>query len=296
MELHLRWVLMKNYNHEYEENVSKSNHLINLLFLITGIFLLIVILYTSMAISINYFIDYIPYKYDEKVYRSIGLSSLISSYANAEKEEHKYTDSEQKLKKIVIKLKSETILKDINFDVRVIDTSEKANAFAVPTNTILVYNKLIDDARSENEVTFILAHELGHFKNRDFLRSLGFGMLGIVTSIVLFGEDSNVTKMILEMTNAVRMFFSRDQETLADEYGLDLVNKYYGHVGGTKDFFKSLMETESPLSKMLMFESSHPLNASRIQYLEDYSKRKGYSLEGNLTVSKLSNKKKIIAK
>ena len=56
-----------------------------------------------------------------------------------------------------------------------IDDSEIANAMALPGGLIIITQGLLDQVESENELAFVLGHELGHFKNRDHLRALGRG-------------------------------------------------------------------------------------------------------------------------
>ena len=63
------------------------------------------------------------------------------------------------------------------------------------------------------------------------------------------------------------MHFSRDQETHADEYGLDALVSVYGHAGGATDFFDYVQKNElEPL--ILKYASTHPVSQERISHLQ----------------------------
>ena len=58
-----------------------------------------------------------------------------------------------------------------------VDDSGAANAMALPGGLIIVTQGLLDEVESENELAFVLGHELGHYRNRDHLRALGRGIV-----------------------------------------------------------------------------------------------------------------------
>ena len=68
-------------------------------------------------------------------------------------------------------------------------TSDDANAMALPGGLIIVTQGLLDAVSSENELAFVLGHELGHFKNRDHLRALGRGAVLTVFFAAITGGD-----------------------------------------------------------------------------------------------------------
>ena len=55
----------------------------------------------------------------------------------------------------------------------------------VITATMIVTAGLLEKVESENELAFIIGHELGHFRNRDHIRGLGRGLaIGILITAV----------------------------------------------------------------------------------------------------------------
>ena len=66
--------------------------------------------------------------------------------------------------------------------------------------------------------------------------------------------------------------FSREQEREADHTAIAAVEKHYGHVSGTSDLFKALLNVkENSLIQMPLFLSTHPLSTARIDTIEQYA-------------------------
>jgi hypothetical protein len=66
------------------------------------------------------------------------------------------------------------------------------NAFALPGGQLLVTSALLREARSENELAFVLGHELGHLAGRDPLRALGRGLLVSLARAAVGSEGASV--------------------------------------------------------------------------------------------------------
>ena len=81
--------------------------------------------------------------------------------------------------------------------------STEPNAAAFPGGWILVTEGLLADVRTENELAFVLAHELGHFHNRDHLRRLGRGVvygLALATLVRSGGPALDLATLVGELT------------------------------------------------------------------------------------------------
>ena len=162
-----------------------------------------------------------------------------------------------------------------------VDDSETPNAIAFPGGKIMVTTALLDDVGSENELAFVLGHELGHFRNRDHIRGLGRGVVLAIVFAIITGSEGDAS-LGLSIADLTLRGFGREQETDADEFGLMLLNTEYGHVNGAPDFFKRLVDDEemSVFSECL---STHPDTVDRIDELAGYAGESGYVTEGELT-------------
>jgi len=171
---------------------------------------------------------------------------------------------------------------DAPYDFTVeIDQSEVANAMAMPGGLIVLTSGLLDQVETENELAFVLGHELGHFRNRDHLRALGrVGALSILLATVA-GKDSS--RLSLTITDLTLRGFSRKQETRADEFGLAVVYAEYGHVGEAWRLFERWDEVDSGTLEVASYFSTHPQTADRIDDLGLLARREHWQLDGQVT-------------
>jgi Zn-dependent protease with chaperone function len=158
-----------------------------------------------------------------------------------------------------------------------IHKSPTVNAVALPGGHIIVYTGLLDKMASENELAFVLAHEMGHFAHRDHLRGMGRAFVFITISTLLLGTDSGISKMLANALNLTEMSFSRKQETRADEFALETLYCDYGHVAGATDFFEKISKAEDP-GRFGHYLATHPESQRRISHLEHIIRSRGFKL------------------
>ena len=162
-----------------------------------------------------------------------------------------------------------------------IDDSEVSNAMALPGGLIIVTEGLLDQVESENELAFVLGHELGHFRNRDHLRALG---RGIVLSLVFAAVTSNdVAGIGIKAADITLRGFSRGQESSADEFGLELVNSEYGHVNQAWRLFERWDIDDHKVSGLVVYLSTHPATADRISAMQAHASASGWLDYGDVT-------------
>jgi len=147
-----------------------------------------------------------------------------------------------------------------------------ANALALPNNTIIVTDELVEMAHSDQEVLGVLAHEQGHLIKRHSLQqaisSLGFSVL----YIAMTGDSSDLfTTIPVALTGAG---YSRQFEKEADLYALNLMQQQQIEVAHYANFLTRLSEsteeqTTAPFSLLSIF-SSHPSTAERIEMVHQF--------------------------
>ena len=143
---------------------------------------------------------------------------------------------------------------------------------------MVIFRGLLDEINSENELAYILGHELGHFIHRDHLRGLGRGLVLATAATFLFGSDNTLSQLVTGTVSFAQMKFSQKQEAAADLFALELINKHYGHTGGATDFFRRVIEKKE-INKFRYFFSTHPDPDARVKAIEREIKVSDYSIE-----------------
>jgi Zn-dependent protease with chaperone function len=160
---------------------------------------------------------------------------------------------------------------------------ESRNAFAVPGGTIYLTRGLLDSVESENELAFVLGHEIGHFRNRDHLRGLGRGLVVSLTLSALVGGGAGESVPQVVAALAERGF-ARDQEREADAFGLALVVAEYGHIAGADGFFRRLPDASADTAdEFASYLATHPVSEARIEDLWDLAAQNRWIITGDLT-------------
>ena len=161
--------------------------------------------------------------------------------------------------------------------------SIQPNALAFPGGLILVTTGLMDRVESENELAFVLGHELGHYRDRDHVRILGRG-LALTLILTAMGQSGTVSELVSLSSQLTTRSFNREQESKADAFGLMLVEAEYGHVEGATDFFGKLPEPETALERSLAsYLATHPLSDDRVDHMESLAEDNGWVREGETT-------------
>lgn len=159
-----------------------------------------------------------------------------------------------------------------------IHDSEAVNAMALPGGLIVVTQGLLNAVESENELAFVLGHELGHFSNRDHLRALGRGIVFSLFFAAITGND--VAGLGISVSDLTLRGFSRQQESRADEFGLAAVYAEYGHVGEAWRLFERWNAEAGAPGVVSEYLATHPAPGDRVARLGRFAEQRGWSREG----------------
>lgn len=122
-----------------------------------------------------------------------------------------------------------------------------ANALALPNNTIIITDELIEMAHSDQEILGVLAHEQGHLIERHSLQQ-GLASLGVsILYIAMTGDSSDLfTSLPMAMVGAN---YSRKFESEADMYALKLMDRKGIEVSHFANFLQRMNEEEKQAEK-----------------------------------------------
>ena len=152
------------------------------------------------------------------------------------------------------------------------------NALALPGGQIIVFSGLLEAVKSENELAFVLAHEISHYANRDHLRGIGRSLIFMSIGTTLFHSSNFIRDRLGSWLQISELAFSRKQESAADAYALNLLNCQQGNAKGAISF----LEITSKMDQQSFgghYFSSHPDNKERISALTELAQERGIALK-----------------
>lgn len=253
-------------------NVTPVHPLVNFANLLGTVVLFSALAYFGLGIAANQLATRISPETEAKIGQH--LLSTVS------KTDSKFNSQQQYLEQLLASLQTSDPRFAIPITINLVD-SDVANAAILPGGNILVTTALLKEAKSENEIAFVLAHELGHHLNRDPLKGLGRSLVFITLSSVL-GIGSGNTDIVSLTGSLTNLHYSRQQESAADVYALEATVNLYGHGEFSLDFFERV-QTKDKRGKLSVYFSTHPLTQERIEYLHKVAKKEGWQMTGEKT-------------
>jgi predicted Zn-dependent protease len=148
------------------------------------------------------------------------------------------------------------------------------NAFALPNGYIFVTNRLIQACNTEDELAFVLCHEIahvlrGHFMNflsqkkKTDMTTLAFIVLGAIAA-----QDRDLQEALpalgLGINQNLTLSYSRGQEYEADNYGLRYLNQAGFSEEGASKFMNKLRILSQITISLPVYLSTHPMPVDRL--------------------------------
>jgi predicted Zn-dependent protease len=146
---------------------------------------------------------------------------------------------------------------------------DQVNAFALPGGEVFVLTGLLDRVGDDDAlIRGVLAHELGHAVRRHGVRLLARKAAFSVVLAMIIGEvDDMVVALAAGASQLDGLAHSRDMETEADEYGVDLLRRAGYDADGLARFMESL--GTQPVPELL---STHPDPLERAKTIRERMK------------------------
>ena len=145
------------------------------------------------------------------------------------------------------------------------------NAVALPGGQVLLFDGLVQEAETPEELAGVLGHEVGHVQERHVMTALlrQFGM-----SILLSGANTSVGETVFGLA---AMGYSRDAEREADDYARERMSESRISPLGTAAFFERLGgDEEGEENAVIGWVSSHPDPAERAKAYRAAAKGKTF--------------------
>jgi Zn-dependent protease with chaperone function len=271
-----------------EVNVTPVHPLVNLAYLLGTVTLVGIAIYVGLGLIAGQLVKRIGPEMEEK----IG-ASLVNSLFDSPSIERVDADDRRLdyLQDLTISLQdnlSQTGIAAVDYPpvkISILDMPEE-NAMVTAGSYLIVTEGLLSNVESENELAFVLAHELGHLHNRDPLNALGRSLVLLTVSGLLGVGQGPTSALVPNVLNLAEQGHSRTQESAADEYAIALMMARYPHGGHSLDFFRRIEEKELDLgvfNRVAEWQHTHPLTGDRIERLEDIAQANNWPLTGTPT-------------
>ena len=158
------------------------------------------------------------------------------------------------------------IPKDLKLDVKVY-VNPFLYIFTRSNNAIRVNSGIIE-ALNDDEILFLMAHEIAHLKNKDYKGSYrkAHAMFALEKAINISGDvlGSTANGLLSSVTSSMRKSrFQKDEEFEADKYAISILKKNGINKKVAVDALEYLQYMNAPLLLI------HPTGHERIKHIED---------------------------
>ena len=162
------------------------------------------------------------------------------------------------------------------------------NAFMMPNGVMVIWTGLLLRAQSENQIAFVLAHEIGHYVKQHSIQS--YRSLKNTENFLLIAIAVAPAASILGSFAAAGSLlkYSRDLEREADLYSIQTLLRLGFNPGSGAELFQ-LLEQEAKAggkNSYNAFFATHPSDAERIKYISDHN---------NITEFNLNNSEQLMS-
>jgi len=246
-------------------NITEANPLKDLFQVIINLVLLIVSLYFFIyIISGAVLISLSPE-------RQIAVEKFISPKI-CEKTEL-LTDKEiQKINAVKARILEvdKKFPKTSNLEINVIKENQ-LNALCYPNGNIYITSELYKYLDTDEKLTFVIAHEMAHYRHKDHLLNLRRNISNSIVLIVLAVANPNsndINHLVESGLNITDLKYSRRAEANADKYAVNIMNIVYENAKAGVEVMNILKDKNR---FDIEFLSSHPNLENRIKYIEKFS-------------------------
>ena len=140
------------------------------------------------------------------------------------------------------------------------------NALALPSGIVVVTDPLVELAKDDQELIAVLAHELGHLKQRHALRSVLQNSGTVVLLIAVTGDVSAVVSITATLpTLLVQSKYSRDFEREADDFAFDYLKQRNIPAESLTALLVRMEKKADASGGVMSYLSSHPATKERAE-------------------------------
>jgi len=142
------------------------------------------------------------------------------------------------------------------------------NAFALPDGTLVMTDELAKLAQNDDQISGVLAHEIGHVRNRHGMRTVlqGAGLVALITTLA--GDATAITSLVVTLPSVLlQSGYSRKFEEQADAFALQRLRQVGISPRAFAEMLALLERGRAPRGQVPAqdYFSTHPVTAARIE-------------------------------
>lgn len=170
--------------------------------------------------------------------------------------------------------------RELPWTFKILNTSE-ANAISLPGGFVYLTRGMLSFLRSEDEVAFVLAHEVGHVSKRHHVQLIERNFFFSIVISLLFGRDPTAAQVANFARFLVTRGFSREFEFEADRLGVGYTHRAEFKAAAGLGFMERLRAAQGrdPSQFEVLFRT-HPALAERIVRVRTQLRGLGYRVSG----------------
>lgn len=144
--------------------------------------------------------------------------------------------------------------------------SAGANAFALPAGTVVLTDELVALSEHDDELAAVLAHEVGHVRQRHSLRALLQNSVVAIGVVLLTGDVGSTSSIVTGLPTLLAFAgYSREFEFEADAVALDYLRMRRLPLRRFADLMQRLEAASPGLPDGLGLLRTHPATAERMR-------------------------------
>jgi predicted Zn-dependent protease len=243
------------------------------LILLAGVIGLVVTLAVVALVAVEALASYVPFSVERQIAQSLFGNRLVAATPQDKA-------AEQALQELIQRVTAAMQLPDGMAMTVHYMPGQTVNAMATLGGHVFVFRGLIEKLKSEDALAAVLAHEIGHVRERHVVRAMGRGVAVVGVLGMVGVKSQGLNRWILDKGGELTaLSYSREAERDADRAALDAVHALYGHVGGLLEVFNLFKELDGGGAEILR---SHPLAQHRRAEVERAAESSGWSTQGAL--------------
>ncbi len=165
------------------------------------------------------------------------------------------------------------------------------NAFALPGGGIVVYDAILKNMQSPEELAALLSHEYSHVALKHATRNVFRSVAGYLFISLVLSDINGIAALVVDNAHQLRnLSYSRELEHEADANGLLILQQNKLNTQGMIDLFTQLKKEQQ--IEVNEWISTHPDLDSRIDYVKQFTQENEYRAQPNDSLSYYFNQLK----